>query len=514
MGMKKLCALMLATVMGIGAVTGCGNGNANSNGSGNSSGSDVSENKEDPYEIVIELMNFGTTHPDEAEVVEAINNITLPAINATVKFLPVAIPDHATKLGLLAAGGDKLDLIVAGVTVSPANLVADGVLTDLTDLLPDNAPDLVAMEGDLMASGTYDGRVYTLSGTLYPGAKKGLLYNKDMAEEYGINVPEKLDTFEDWDAFLKECKEKLPENVYPLTLGDGGAENAWNIGYFDAMGDSSYLTYGVLTDIVDGTEVSNWYESDTYKELVTKKHEWYDAGYCVPDSMTSGFTANDDMKAGKCFMKFDGLGAAKNEANCGSSLAINMGAIVLADSIVTNTDIYKYNWGVPITSEKPEKVVQFLNLLFTNPDLMNLLNFGIEGKHWVKTAENSKVITYPEGVTAADVGWSGAPAWWGDHEQAYTLTPNTDEYYTLIKTYGVEDSVISNALGYTFDTTNVKTELAAIQNVIDTYRPSLECGLVDVDTELPKFQQALKDAGIDKVIEENQKQFTEWLSKK
>ena len=140
--------------------------------------------------------------------------------------------------------------------------------------------------------------------------------------------------------------------------------------------------------------------------------------------------------------------------------------------------------------------------------------FGIEGKHWVKTAENSKVITYPEGVTAADVGWSGAPAWWGDHEQAYTLTPNTDEYYTLIKTYGVEDSVISNALGYTFDTTNVKTELAAIQNVIDTYRPSLECGLVDVDTELPKFQQALKDAGIDKVIEENQKQFTEWLSKK
>ena len=50
-----------------------------------------------------------------------------------------------------------------------------------------------------------------------------------------------------------------------------------------------------------------------------------------------------------------------------------------------------------------------------------------------------------------------------------------------------------------------------ISNVMGEYIASLEYGFVDVDTVLPQFNQALKNAGIDKVIAENQKQFDEWL---
>jgi len=35
---------------------------------------------------------------------------------------------------------------------------------------------------------------------------------------------------------------------------------------------------------------------------------------------------------------------------------------------------------------------------------------------------------------------------------------------------------------------------------------------VDVDSVLPEFRQALKDAGIDKVIAEKQRQLDEWLA--
>lgn len=528
---KNLLAILLSLVLCIGLLGGCGGEKQSSagndaNNSGNAGGNETAGNNEaaenegdvvdrDPYEIVIELMCFGTAPADMNEVTEAINAITQPAINATVKFMAVTPADHATKLSLLAAGGEKFDLVVPGVTVSPANLVADGILTDLTDLVGQYAPDMIEKEGGLLAAGTFDGKIYTLSGSLYPGRKVGLSYNKDMAEQYGIEIPESLDTWEDWDAFFAQAKEKLPEGVYPITLGDGGAQNHFNFAYFDALGETNYLTYGVLPDIENGTEIVNWYTTDEYRTTLEKKRQWYEAGYCVPDSMTSGFAANDCIQAGLCFTKIDGLSANKNEANPGPGLSVNLGCITLTPSAtITNSDIYIYNWGIPITSEKPERVLEFINLMFTNTDLANLLNFGIEGEHYVLTSEDSKVITYPEGVNSANVGWAGAPAWYGDHATSYVLTPNTEAYYDLIGEYGVEKSRLSNALGYTFDTSNVKTQLAAVQTVIDTYRPSLECGLVDVDTELPKFIQALEDAGISEVIAENQKQFTEWLSTK
>ena len=45
-------------------------------------------------------------------------------------------------------------------------------------------------------------------------------------------------------------------------------------------------------------------------------------------------------------------------------------------------------------------------------------------------------------------------------------------------------------------------------------KPALECGLVDVETELPAFIEAMKGAGIEEIIAENQRQFDEWLAAK
>lgn len=53
--------------------------------------------------------------------------------------------------------------------------------------------------------------------------------------------------------------------------------------------------------------------------------------------------------------------------------------------------------------------------------------------------------------------------------------------------------------------------MTACANVIKQYAYGLEVGAVDVDKVLPEFQQALRDAGVDKVIEEKQRQLDEWL---
>ena len=72
----------------------------------------------------------------------------------------------------------------------------------------------------------------------------------------------------------------------------------------------------------------------------------------------------------------------------------------------------------------------------------------------------------------------------------------------------------SPAIGYSFNSEPIAAELAAVQTVIAQYAPSLNAGALDPEKALPEFISALKDAGIDEVIAENQKQFDEYLAQK
>ena len=51
-----------------------------------------------------------------------------------------------------------------------------------------------------------------------------------------------------------------------------------------------------------------------------------------------------------------------------------------------------------------------------------------------------------------------------------------------------------------------------MKNVIAKYLTQLEYGTVDVDTVLPEFLKDLENAGMNKIIEENQRQLNEWLA--
>ena len=56
----------------------------------------------------------------------------------------------------------------------------------------------------------------------------------------------------------------------------------------------------------------------------------------------------------------------------------------------------------------------------------------------------------------------------------------------------------------------MKTQYAAVSDVITQYQAVLGLGVVDPATELENFRSSLKAAGIDEVIAENQRQYDEW----
>jgi putative aldouronate transport system substrate-binding protein len=67
-------------------------------------------------------------------------------------------------------------------------------------------------------------------------------------------------------------------------------------------------------------------------------------------------------------------------------------------------------------------------------------------------------------------------------------------------------------MGFSFDQEPVKTEVAAVQNVMAQYRKALENGASDPVTILPEYQAKLRAAGLDKIIAEKQKQLDAWAA--
>ena len=47
--------------------------------------------------------------------------------------------------------------------------------------------------------------------------------------------------------------------------------------------------------------------------------------------------------------------------------------------------------------------MQVLNEMYSNPDVANLLIYGIEGKYYEFVDKEKGLIDYPEGVTADDL---------------------------------------------------------------------------------------------------------------
>ena len=87
-----------------------------------------------------------------------------------------------------------------------------------------------------------------------------------------------------------------------------------------------------------------------------------------------------------------------------------------------------------------------------------------------------------------------------------TLPINMNEMYAEFdKTLVYADNV-----GFAFDENPVLTELAGIRQICGEYYGPLSSGRADVETELPKFLDALNGAGVETVLAEEQKQLDAW----
>ena len=389
-------------------------------------------------------------------------------------------------------------------------MINSGAFMELDDLIQSHGQDMLAKdkEKNFLSAGQYKGHQYGIPTIPSAPGNGGAIYiRKDVFDELdvtGIDVDGYIG-YEDLDNIFKQISEKFPEYTALGVSGNRTKSNYFYVKNYDNLGVSGE-SCGVLTDPLNSTTVENLYATDSYYEYLTWMRKWYQAGYISKDAATSSESSDTLFNSGKTasYINMSTPGtreAAERDSGLGV-VQLNMCPTYMTTNVYTGVLFF-----VPKNAKYPEKAVEFLNILFTDAEIQNVLTHGEEGIDYT-VQDNGVVIDLKE-----DRDYINVYGVWGDQSQYYMESPLQPEDTQKREAY-LQESLdhTSKAFGYKFDATPVSTEQSTVKSVIAKYLTQLEYGTVDLDTVYPEFLKALESAGIDKIITENQKQLDEWLA--
>ncbi|WP_309119167.1 ABC transporter substrate-binding protein [Paenibacillus sp.] len=453
-----------------------------------------------PYEI--NMVIIGNESADIPRVAEEISKITKEKINATVKLQPISFGAWAQQVNLMLASNEKIDLISTSSLLGYTTQAASGHLLPLDELLAEHGPGITGLlDPAYLNAGKINGIQYAIPTNKDMATQGGILMRKDLLDKYKIDVNQ-IRTIDDLDAVFETIKDNEPSLIPIATMTTATPVDM--LAFYDPLQDRM----GILQEDSAEFKVENLYELPQYAELLDKMHEWYRAGYFSKDAATSTEQPYDVVKANRAFSFFNVIKVGSAESQS-IRTGMEMVAVPLTDAMSATSHVTNFMHSIPRGSEDPERAMMFMDLLYTDKEIVNLLNWGIEGEHYVKVSDS--VIDYPEGVDVKSVGYNmnNSSFMFGNQFLNYVWPTQLPDIWVQTDRFN-KNAKKSKALGFTFDATPVRTEVGAVTNVIEQFKIGLETGTLDPERTLPEFISRLKASGIDKVIEEKQKQLNAW----
>lgn len=496
--MKRNAILLLTLLFVMSAATAaCGNSNESNTANSDNVSSDPTALK--PYKL--KLVYEGAPQADEALVEEALNKLLTEKINATIDIAPIDWGAWDDKMNLMIASRESVDVLFTASWNGYAKNVAKGAYMDLGSLLDQYGQGIKdSLDSAFLDGSKIGGKNYAIPTNKELASSGGIVYRKDIADELGIDMS-KVKKIEDLDAVYKIVKEKKP-SMYPLYT-TGGTFASHSFVELDYLGDTTIP--GAIDKHSTDAKVKPAEEFPQYQNALKVTRDYFLKGYINKDAATSQTSTLDAYKTGNVFSTVEPLKPGKaEEIATATGLEGKLAQITLTGKTVATSETTGAMLAISSTSKDPERAMMLINLLHTDKELVNLLNFGIEGVHFTLDGD---VMTQTEksGQYAPGVAWE-----LGNQFLNYVWNTEAPDKWEQFKKFN-EGATSSPALGFTFDSEPVKSEVGALANVLREYQKAIETGSVDLDEALPKFIAAQKSAGLERVIAEKQKQLNEFL---
>ena len=516
MKQKRIIALMLVLALVL-SLAACG-GNTEPNKPVASGGNDEGISADSPYagkgydlseHRTIIMAVLGNPPTDMDKVLEKANKEYFePWLNATLELNFLGWGDSSTKYSLLLSGGDPVDIIYTADWVGYTSQAINGGFKDLSPeflqtYLPYSYADQTATSWKQVS---IDNVIYAIpaSGPEF-NAYSMVLFRQDLLEKYN------LDAINSWDT-LKNALITVSQNEEGM-YGIGQRQHdellwPWwqthNVWYLDESCSIIYHTdhEGDLPDF--DTDIEYMYTSPLFYEYLVEMNEMASKNVWDPNVINETTLPTDLFESGRLACQvwnntISGSGKNMEDAGIGTYMIYD----VSPECKVQRAKATNNMFSISPKSEDPERATLVLDCMRAFKEVNFLLEGGIEGEHYILTEDGFR----QDGPAAANYPWS---SWaWGINRPD-TLKVYTDDSRQLIYFNTCERKEYAPTVaGFSFNPGPVETELAVINEVIGTYEDNLMLGMYgdDLEAKYQEFVSKLKDAGLDRVMEEVKRQY-------
>ncbi|RCW48522.1 ABC transporter substrate-binding protein [Paenibacillus prosopidis] len=443
--------------------------------------------------------------PEQDQVFAEVNKVIKAKINATVDFKPLAWGDYDQKMKVVIASGEPYDIAFTANWINNySQNVGKGAFLPLDDLLAKYAPQSFANVPKSFWDATkVKGKIYGFVNQQISARTPSIGIPKDLADQYNFDINTlagKINGFTFGnlvEPIVKKVIKDYPQKYIGMSMDQ--IADAFN---FEPI--VGFHTPGVVAYSDDSLKVVNQFETDEVKAFVATLRDWNAKGYMNSKERISSKTDDPGAcKAGKCMI---GMGGTYKPGNEQIGLAQNGYLSVDAPANIahlTTSGITATMMAINRNSKNPERAMMLLELMNTDKDLYNLLNFGIKDKHYKIDADGFMVPGDDQKEYNPYVPWMFASNYLANVEKGMPKTIWED-------TKKINESAIpSKLLGFTFDAEPVKAEIGKTNAVYDEYHRAIDLGVAS-EAKYNEFVAKLKAAGSDKIIAEMQKQIDAW----
>ena len=464
----------------------------------------VSADALDTSEEVQLVMYVISDRPAGQDIVdENMNNYFKEKLNCTLQINWIGWAEYANKYPMLYSSGEQFDMAYCATWLNFANLARRGAFKDLSELLPTYAPDNYAMQSEsALAQATIDGALYAVPTLLPTYITYGPIYRGDLYDEAGLEGD--MDTWEKIEAYGDFIKANHPEmEVIDMYQGNVELSLQWERmqGNFEIDSGNRYIFYDPSEE---NPTVFPVYDDPTFPEFVDMCARWSQKGFWSMSALSD--TDSTKTQNGKAAVRFHNIDTWSGYTVLHPEWDFRYAAMT---SDIAHLPYTQDCLVIPTTAKNPERALALWNLLTTDQEAYDVFFYGILGTTYELNEEGQFTILDPD-LYATNACWAVRTM---DLNRNQAGVP--ESYDTVRREWeeNIQEGVGTERFtGFVFDTTAVTTEIANCQNVRQQYGWPLELGYVDAEKGLEEYKKQMQNAGIDRIVEEAQRQLDEYLA--
>lgn len=442
----------------------------------------------------------------EAVMAEVEKKLKADGLEFKIAFSYLPWGEYWNSISMIAASGEDQDLLW-NHSSKIGGLASSEVLAPLNSAIEAYGSDLKANTPEYCWKGVTIGtKIYGIPRTApVAGGQQFLFVRKDLIKKYAMEIPK---TFEDVNKYYANVK-KNETGMYPTDQD----HSEWMMREFGAIyfPVGSFSKWPLYIDVSkEKMEVKIWYENDYFKTICERNRSFYDSGYRPSERGTvtdaDGFFANGKLASLwsselKPTERVDVL-AKKNPSFEFANVLVNPEQDKYIYSAVDNI------MSVYANSKKVNESVAFINWVRKSQENFDLFSYGIKDVNYKLSGEQLNF----DGITADNMYSPPSFAWSDSRFTRYSdkLDP---AYVTQLKTWD-KDAKISPLNGFIANFKDIQVEIAQVQAVEGEYVDDLTYGTTVYKDVFTEFDKKLKDAGIEVVRAEIQKQVDEFIANK